>query len=232
MPPANREIIFASLDATGWQLKRKAVDGREQARLLSVNWSGWGSLWPQASTPDGKVLLAVATAEEPGSGADIVAINLERDGAVEPLIVSDDVENHPVLSPDGKWLAYGHGETGSRKIFVTTFPDLKGKWLVSTKDSWEPVWAPDGKAIYYRDGTSVVAVSVETEGGFKLGQAQPLFEDVYVTEGNCGTYAIHPDGKRFLMMKEVEEDIPLTEVIVVENWFEELKRRVPTGKNQ
>ena len=117
------------------------------------------------------------------------------------------------------------------KIFVTTFPDLEGKWLVSTEGGLEPVWAPNGRAIYYRDGTSVVAVSLETEEGFRLGRAQPLFKDVYVAEGNCGTYAIHPDGKRFLMMKEAEEEAPLTELIAVENWFEELNRRVPTGKD-
>ena len=93
------------------------------------------------------------------------------------------------------------------------------------------MWAPDGKAIYYRDGASLVAVSVETEGGFSLGRAQSLFKDVYVLRSSSRSYDIHPDGEQFLMIKKVEEEVPRTELIVVENWFEELKRRVPTGKD-
>jgi hypothetical protein len=37
-------------------------------------------------------------------------------------------------------------------VFVTGFPGLKGKWHVSTEGGREPMWAPDGKTIYYRDG--------------------------------------------------------------------------------
>jgi hypothetical protein len=232
MPPDNREIIFVSHASGSSQLYRKAADGSGEAEALLINTSALTFFSPHACTPDGNVLLASALGSAESPAPNIVAIHLDRDGQVEPLLASDDVENHPVLSPDGKWLAYMFDEPGGGKIFVTTFPGLEGKWLVSTEEGLEPVWAPDGKAIYYRDGTSVVAVSIETEGGFSLGRAQPLFEDVYVTEGNCRTYDIHPDGKRFLMMKEAEEDVPLTELIVVENWFEELKRRVPTGKNQ
>jgi len=94
------------------------------------------------------------------------------------------------------------------------------------------VWAPDGTAIYYRDGASLVKVPVKTEGGFIPDRAAPLFEDVYASVAYRRNYDIHPDGKRFLMIKKVEgeEVVPITELIVVENWFEELKRRVPTGK--
>lgn len=231
MPPANREIIFTSFD-TAFQLKRKAVDGRDQAKLLSVNWSGGAAIWPMTFTPDGKVLLAIATSEEPGSDADIVAIHLQSNGRVEPLLASDDNELMPTLSPDGKWLAYVSDEQGRDEVFVRSFPDLKGKWQISTEGGQAPVWAPDCTAIYYRDGASLVKVPVKTEGGFIPDRAESLFEDVYVSQA-YRNYDIHPDGKRFLMIKkvEVEEDVPITELIVVENWFEELKRLAPTGKD-
>jgi len=131
-------------------------------------------------------------------------------------------------------LAYKSSELDRDEVFVTTYPGLKGKWQVSTESGREPVWAPDGKTIYYRNGTSLVSTSVQTEGGFSAEQAQVLFDDVYMTEPLRRNYDIHPDGKRFLMIKKVEEEeeVPITELIVVENWFEELKRRVPTGKNQ
>jgi serine/threonine-protein kinase len=230
MPPDNREIIFASRGSGSPQLYRKAADGSGEAEALLIDTSGLTFLSPHGCTPDGNVLLATAGSEE-NPALDLLAIHLEHDGRIEPLLLSDVRDSHPALSKDGKWLAYVCLESTGAKIFVTSYPNLEGKWLVSTEYGHEPVWAPDGKAIYYRDGTSVIAVPVETEGGFSLGRAQTLFEDVYVTDNFCRTYDIHPDGKRFLMMKRIEEDVPLTEIIVVENWFEELKRRVPTGKN-
>jgi len=196
-------------------------------------------LSPYARTPDGKVQLARAISSgETSTGTDIVAIHLERDGEVEPLLVSEGNERIPALSPDGKWLAYVSDESGRDEVFVTNFPDLKGKWQVSTETEGgrEPVWAPDGTAIYYRDGASLIAVPVKTERGFSPGRARPLFKDVYVPRSTSRNYDIHPDGKRFLMIKKVEqegeEEVPITELIVVENWFEELKRLAPTGKNQ
>ncbi len=230
-PPDNHEIIFVTYVSGRPQLYRKAADGSGETEALLINTSGVTYLLPHACTPDGNVLLAVAFGSAESPTPDIVAIHLERNGQIEPLLASDDFETHPVLSPDGRWLAYVYDEPGGGKIFVTTYPELEGRLPVSTENGLEPVWAPDGKTIYYRDGTSVIAVSVETEGGLRLGQTKRLFDDVYVTGDNCGSYAIHPDGKRFLMMKETEEEAPLTELIVVENWFEELKRRVPTGKD-
>jgi len=230
--PDNREILFA-VDSSSFVINRKAADGSGEAEVLSVNKSGWSFLWPYTRTPDGKVLVARAmSSEETSTGRDIVAIHLEHDGEVEPLLVSDDDEHFAALSLDGKWLAYVSDELDRDDVFVTSFPGLEGKWQVSTEGGREPVWAPDGKTIYYRDGVSLVAVTVESEGGFSLGRARPLFEDVYVPRGSSRNYDIHPDGERFLMIKKSEEELPMTELIVVENWFEELKRLAPTGKKQ
>ncbi|MHC4070830.1 MAG: protein kinase domain-containing protein [Planctomycetota bacterium] len=235
--PDNREILFKSSVSGSPVIKRKAADGSGEAEVLSVNASGWRSLRPYARTPDGKVLVTRAiSSEETSAGRDIVAIHLERDGEVEPLLVSDDDKHFVALSPDGKWLAYVSNELSRDDVFVTGFPGREGKWHVSneTEGGSEPVWAPDSTAIYYRDGASLVAVPVNTEGGFGVDRVQRLFKDVYVPRSSSRNYDIHPDGKRFLMIKKVEEEeeVPVTELIVVENWFEELKRLAPTGKDQ
>jgi serine/threonine-protein kinase len=234
--PDNREILFRSSVSTSSAIKRKTADGSGEAEVLQVNASGWRYLRPYARTPDGKVLVTRAVSSEGTSaGRDIVAIHLERDGEVEPLLVSDADEHFPALSPDGKWLAYVSDELDRDDVFVTGFPGLEGKWHVSneTEGGREPVWAPDSTAIYYRDGASLVKVPVKNEGGLILERAEPLFEDVYVPRGTSRNYDIHPDGRQFLMIKKVEgeEELPMTELIVVENWFEELKRLAPTGKD-
>ncbi len=213
----------------GFLLKQKAADGSGEAKVLASRGVG---LRPWGFTPDGKKLLAGTFIAQSTSGSvDIVEIDLEHDGEVRPLLASEYNELDPALSPDGKWLAYMSDEEGRGEVFVTRFPDMQGKWHVSaeTKGGYRPKWAPDGSAIYYRDGESVVEVPVETGDGFKPGHARAIFKDVYADN----EYDIHPDGKRFLMIKKVQEQeqAPITELIVVENYFEELKRLAPTGKD-
>ncbi len=231
VPPDYREVVYDCLAPDGSHLlKQKAADGSGEAKILSIKPSKWVGLAPFAFTPDGKRLVT-DTWPSSTTGVDIVEIDLERDGEVRGLLASAYNEDYPALSPDGKWLAYASDESGRYEVFVTRYPDIQGKWYVSaeTEGGNSPVWAPDGSAIYYRDGTSLLKVPVETEGGFKLGHAQALFKDDF----GKWHFAVHPDGKRFLMRKKVQEQeqAPITELIIVENWFEELKRRVPVGQN-
>jgi serine/threonine-protein kinase len=103
----------------------------------------------------------------------------------------------------------------------------KGKWQVSTNGGSNPLWSPDGRELFYREGDAAMAVRVETEPVFTAGKPETLFE---------GTYAqwdISPDGKRFLMIKPGDSteagspaEIP-RKIVVVLNWLEELKKRVP-----
>ena len=231
IPPDNNEIAFNSIDPNGFQLKRKKIDGSDDAETIlfkpSERWVYYNSC---TCTPDGKGLLAAArAARKSASDVDIVLIDLEGFGEVRPLLSSEYNEHSPAISPDGKFLAYVSDEMGRDDVFVKTYPDLKGKRQLSTETEGgrEPIWAPDSTAIYYRDGTSVVEVPVTREGGFTLGRAKELFEDKYVAGGQYRyrNYDIDPSGKRFLMIKESEDNVPMTEFVIVQNWFEVLKAK-------
>jgi dipeptidyl aminopeptidase/acylaminoacyl peptidase len=236
IPPDNHEIVFYSRDSNNLQIKRKAVDRTGEAEVISAKSSKWFWFAPFTCTPDGKVLLAAALRSEKAPAIwDRLKIRLDREGEVEQLLELKNSARYLALSPDGKWLAYVCEEQDRNEVFVTSWPDLKRNWLISTETEGgkEPVWAPDSKTIYYRNGTKLVAVKSVTEGGFTPGRAQYLFDDVYQPGFLTWSYDIHPDGKRFLMIKKVEEQekAPIIELIIVDNWFEELKRRVPTGEN-
>ena len=113
------------------------------------------------------------------------------------------------------------------------YPGPGGKWQISVGGGTEPIWAPDGNEIFYRDGDKVMAVPIETEPELKAGTPRLLFEGRFLPTGRPDSrrnYDISPDGQRFLMIKR-EQDLVPTELIVVLNWFEELKRLVPTGKD-
>jgi len=95
-----------------------------------------------------------------------------------------------------------------------------GQWQVSTNGGTLPLWSPHGNELFYRRPDAVIAVSVEAGSGFKWGRPKILFQNKYV-----GQFDIHPDGRRFLMMKPAAE--APRKIIIVLNWLEELKQRVP-----
>ena len=95
----------------------------------------------------------------------------------------------------------------------------------------EPLWNPKGGELFYRSGDKMMAVPVQTQDTFSVGRPQMLFQGRYLTKvfpQLATAYDVAPDGQRFLMIKESEEDTSGT-INVVLNWFEELKQRVPTG---
>jgi len=94
------------------------------------------------------------------------------------------------------------------------------------------MWNPKGRELFYRNGDKMMAVDIATQPSFSAGKPKVLFEGHYQpTPLTFPNYAVSADGQRFLMLKPVEagEGAP-TQINVVLNWFEELKRRVPTGK--
>jgi hypothetical protein len=96
----------------------------------------------------------------------------------------------------------------------------------------DPVWNPNGRELFYRNGNKMMAVDISSKPSFAVGRPRMLFEGKY--EGApvpVANYDVSPDGQRFLMLKPSEqEQAAPTQINVVLNWFEELKQKVPTGK--
>ncbi len=94
------------------------------------------------------------------------------------------------------------------------------------------MWAPDGSQLFYRLEDRVMAIEVDTDGGFRFGQPTQLFAGNYVANpGGVRQYHVGPDG-RFLMMRDATQPTDnenLTQVVLVQNWFEELRRLVPVN---
>jgi hypothetical protein len=129
-------------------------------------------------------------------------------------------------------MAYASNESGKFEIYVRPFPEVnKGKWPVSTDGGDSPLWSPDGREMFYRSGDSFMAVEVETEPTFRPAKPKVLFKRTYFSVGAAITHAIwdiSPDGKRFLMIKEIGSAASgLRRISVVLNWTEELKQRAP-----
>jgi len=207
---------------------RKLADGSGSAERLTTRTSITAQI-PADWSPDGSVLAL--NENRPGSGADIMILPMDGDGDPQVFISSRDFECCPKFSPDGKWLAYVSVETGTNQVYVSPYAEPHVKWLVSEEEGGgiQPVWSPDGRELFYRSGDRMMVTSVQREPTFSAGRPRVLFEGSYETSPfNPGFqyYDISPDGQRFLMIKAGEVG---TQIHVVLNWFEELKRLVPTN---
>jgi hypothetical protein len=175
---------------------------------------------------DGRWLLLRRSANEPGSG-DIFGIKT-GDTALVPLLTGPAREVSPALSPDGRWLAYESDESGTSEVYVRPFPDVgSGRWQVSLSGGTAPMWSHSGRELFYLNGRQEM-VSVEVRPGptFAVGEPRVLFPaNSYNSPANYQLYDVAPDDKRFLMVRGVTAEAG-TELILTENWFEELKARV------
>lgn len=225
--PDGRRIAFASnRESQGpnnvfWQL----ADGSGGAERLTT--SDYLHA-PSSFSPDGHLLAYVEVTPE--NRRDIWVLNL-TDHKAQPFLRTPYEETAPKFSPDGRWLAYCSDETGQREIYVLPYPGPGGKWQISTEGGQEPVWNPSGRELFYRSGSKVMAVEIDTKFGFSAGKPKMLFDGPYLPTGaSFPYYDVSPDVQRFLMLKPSEPSQAPTQINVVLNWFEELKQKVPAGR--
>jgi serine/threonine-protein kinase len=190
---------------------------------------------PNAQQPfswarDGQLLVFQEYSSETRMDIGVVPIEGERKPAWVVRGSSD--EGRPAMSPDGRWIAYQSNLSGRFEVYVEPFPVTGDRWQVSIAGGASPIWAPNGRELFYRNNRAVMSVPVTTAGRvFSSGNPRTLFEGSYVPEesdvSGGRSYALAPDGRRFLMMKEQERpegSSGATQIVVILNWVEELKQ--------
>ena len=222
--PDGKRITFDSTTNLFWQM----ADGSGGLERLGT--SQYAQV-PRSWSPDGQLLAFHEN--NPTTKKDIWVLRLS-DHKAEPFLRTPFNEGGPVFSPDGHWLAYISDESGRPEIYVQPYPGPGGKWQISTEGGSEPAWNRNGRELFFRSGSKMMAVEVTTQPTFSAGKPKVLFEGQYwgVQAGQMGTaYDVSPDGQRFLMIKPVEQTgAAPTQINVVLNWFEELKQKVPVEK--
>jgi len=169
--------------------------------------------------------------EHPDTGSDIALLDVSSK-RVTPFLNSQYEEWYPEFSPDGRWMAYTSDESNRQEVYIRPFPGPGMKQQVSTEGGSEPLWARNSRQLFYRRLDQVWVVDVWTDGGLSTGKPRILFEKPgYNRSYPIRSYDLSLDGQRFLMVRfENRKPTPVTEMILIQNWFEELKRLVPAGK--
>ncbi len=219
--PDGQRIVYKG---NGNRLFWQPSDGSGAAEALTDGALSSNDI-PGSFSPDGQAMVIVEST--PVQSVWILPL---RDRKAQVFERGQTNETAPRFSPDGHWIAYTSGESGRPEIYVRPYPGPGGKYQISTEGGTEPMWNPKGRELFYRAGNKMMAVEVTTQPAFSAGKPTVLFEGAYVpTPRSFPDYDVSPDGQRFLMLKANEQAQPSTQINVVLNWFEELKRRVPSG---
>jgi dipeptidyl aminopeptidase/acylaminoacyl peptidase len=219
--PDSRQVAFTVVSGGGPNIHTVLADGSmltpQPLRAEPVRGG------PRAWSAAGELILSA-------SGGNITAIPVTGDGASTDVVATEYAEFDPALSPDGRWLAYVTNRTGRNEIWVQGYPDGVAV-RVSSNGGFEPRWSADGRELYYLQGNAVMAVAVQDGDEFSFSAPEQLFTGAFFMPetANVLSYDVARDG-RFLMIEAAggaSANRPSTGIVVVQNWAEELKRRVP-----
>jgi serine/threonine-protein kinase len=228
-PDGEWVTYFSGPDAQDRNVWRRRADGVGEPELV---YDGERSLTQGVWCSDGQwlILRTGATAAMGLGLRDIVGLRLGSDTTLLPLVDSEFVEGSPSLSPDGRWLAYESDETGQFEIYVRPFPNVASTRIrVSSNGGLKPVWAHSGRELFFADASGyMVAAEFDPEEG-RVGELDSLFQipGGVVQARGIDFFDVSSDDQRFLMVRSVASGEEGLHVVVVQNFFEELKRLVP-----
>jgi serine/threonine protein kinase/WD40 repeat protein len=150
---------------------------------------------------------------------DIYYIDLNGDRKLTPFLQSPANEIRPMLSPNGKWLAYTSDESGRFEVYVAAFPEPGGKWQLSSGGGNSPSWSEDGKKLYYESGDKVMLVEIQNVETFEFGTPTAL--PIHVNE----FFSLGPvaPGERFPALRPLSGGQEHPQEVVL-NWTGLLKQ--------
>ena len=225
--PDGRSILFIAARQAGGVYAHRA-DGAGGDSLLYE-----GIVDEAVISPDARwLVLRQGSVGAVAGGRNITGLRFGADTTPQPVLATEFDEEAVALSPDGRWMAYQSDETGRTEVFVRPFPNTDAsKKQVSSGGGLAPLWSSDGRELFYLSSDKKM-MAVRLSPGVTIGLSDPvaLFrvpEELLAVEALYYTpWDIARDG-RFIMARLVNGDQDQAgAIIVVENWFEELKAKV------
>jgi serine/threonine-protein kinase len=229
-----KRIAFGSNRAGETGLWWQATDGSGgPERLAGFPPARFANFVPTTVSPDGSTLIVSAMGPGANVRSDLWTVKLTGDPQPAPLLETPATERNAEFSPDGNLIAYEAYENNQTDVYVRRFPSVNaGVWPVTSGGGSQPAWASSGKELFFfhRTGT-LMSVRVESQSPPTFSAPVKVLDPKYVWALPTFTgrlYDVSRDGKKLLMLKPAGEGEAAASITVVLNWFEELKRLVPT----
>jgi Tol biopolymer transport system component len=233
--PDGRQVVFGWRENGQDSLRSQLADGSAPPDVVAMT-----SFSPGSWLPDGD-LLGVVTNSTPvngvATGYDLMVATLSaKPVRVLPVLQTPDNEHAPEASPDGRWLAYRSNRSGRAEVYVQPYPGPGARTAISVGGGMSPAWHPQGHELFYpaelldADGKRRMMV-VDFQAG-SPSAPRPLFSvdpELWLPCVPMRCYDVAPDGERFYGVQGKESPPPpvVTHINLVQNWFEELKAKVP-----
>jgi serine/threonine-protein kinase len=232
-----------------WSPDGRYIVGKTNEGMLWIRADGAGkpgsltqsknAQFPYSFYPDGKRL---AYQETHVNSYEVWTLPVESDGSglrtgkPEPFLQTPFQERQPAFSPDGRWLAYASNESGVHQVYVRAFPDKGSKWQISNAGGTFPEWSRNGRELFFRTlDNRIMVASYAVKGDSFVPDKPRLWSEKQLADFGplVPNYDLAPDGKRIAALMPAEA--PETQkaqnhVIFLENFFDELRRRVPAPK--
>jgi len=219
--PDDSQLAFASSRDAEGQIYLRPTSGQGDAQLLftangTIELTDWSS--------DGR-LIFFERLDPVGGNSDIWTYDVQTSEAT-PVLLEGGWKEDARLSPDGRWLAFLSFESGKSEIYVQSFPEATGRWMVSSDaaptPASHPAWRNDGRELYFLRGGAIVAVPVTGDATFSYGAPKTLFS-VSVTSASA-EYAVSKDGQRILTNELPPSDPSKVGARLIQNWPRALSR--------
>lgn len=222
--PDGRSVVFISDRGENRDVWIKRADGTKEGEVLL----DYPEVIDEAFYSSSGEWLVHRRGKIQGA-RDIFAVSANSDAGAIPLVTSDFDEVAPALSGDERWLAYVSDRAGPANVYVRPFPDADTETQVSVNGGTQPVWARNRPELFYLNGAGeMVSVEVLPGTDFRTGAEQVLFlATAYRDDFYHAAYDVTADGQRFVMIRNSEIGSFDEELIVIENWHDELERLAP-----
>jgi Tol biopolymer transport system component len=227
-----RYIVFGTPGGMSWT----RADGAGQPQILTHSQD---LQIPWSFSPDGKRLAFM----EARNALELWTVPVEnessglRAGRPEAFLEAPADERYPSFSPDGRWMAYSSDESGAPEIYVRAFPNRGGKWQISSGGGAYPMWSRTEHGLFFETVDNRVMVATYAVKGDSFVPDKPrLWSEKRLAGGRSNSIKnvdLAPDGKRVAVLMPadtLESQQAQNHVIFLENFFDELRRKVPVPK--
>jgi eukaryotic-like serine/threonine-protein kinase len=203
--------------------------------------------YPDSWTPDGRTLSF--TKRSGGLPRSVWTLSVDEDdegGQPELFVTTAEGPGSlgSAFSRDGQWLVYSKGTLLDGGLYLQPFPATGTEFQLTQEGGSYPIWSRDGRQLFYSLGSTgtggleglrqageFVAIDINLEGTPAWTNERTLPIEGFLDFEFSRDYDITPNGERFIMVFPVDEtesgEPARPQINVVQNWFEELRERVP-----